>query len=201
MKPQVQPPVWLPVPRGQGLRFYQVTFPALGTQLDVFSGAFEYPFPWRFTVGPFDDRGFPKGEQGRREQSALDTIVEDAVIVDAVKVWWENMRHEPVEKFLWFEDLFLSSVEIFSIDVGNGDGGFIDVEDAGVADGDTMGVARQIADGVFGIDVGWLTLLDASPFTVIYAQRSRFEEDKTGSDPTIKTGTDAKSPVRQPHAA
>lgn len=66
------------------------------------------------------------------------------------------MCDELVEELIGFECLFLSSVGVFSIDVGDGDGGFVNVEDAGVTDSNAMGVARQIADGVFGIDVGWL---------------------------------------------
>ncbi|MDP6849212.1 MAG: hypothetical protein QGI24_10545, partial [Kiritimatiellia bacterium] len=88
--------------------------------------------------------------------SVLHAVIEDSVIADAVKVRREDVGHEPVEEFVGLESPLLSFAGVFSIDVGDGDGGFVNVEDAGVTDSNAMGVARQIADGVFGIDVGWL---------------------------------------------
>ena len=141
MKPQVQPPVWLPVPRGQGLRFYQVTFPALGTQLDVFSGAFEDPLSWRFVYRPVDNRSLAKGHEGNRYEPALHSIVEEAVIADSVKRRRKDVIHESPEELVGFESLFFAFTVILPVCVGNSDRRLIDVEDAGVTDGDAMGIA------------------------------------------------------------
>ena len=121
MKPEVKSPVWLPVPWGQDIYYCEMPFPTAGTQLDVFSGAFEYPFPWRFTVGPFDDRGFPKGEQGRREQSALETVVEETVVTDAVERWRQDVVQESPEKFLRLKSLWLLFSIVFAVDVRDGE--------------------------------------------------------------------------------
>ena len=71
-------------------------------------------------------------------------------MADALEAFGEGVEQETSQELVGGEGHLSGRVVVLSVDVSEGDLGLVEAQDAGVADGDAVGVAGEIVEGPLG---------------------------------------------------
>jgi len=86
----------------------------------------------------------------------LDGACQETEVTDLLKAFGKDMHQEPADELIMGDSHLFSGIAIPVVAIPEGNGMVRDLKDAGIRDGDTMGVATKVIDGIAEAVEGFL---------------------------------------------
>ena len=90
------------------------------------------------------------------ESLLLDRACQKSEVTDLLKAFGKDMHQEPADELIMGDSHLFSGIAIPVVAIPEGNGMVRDLKDAGIRDGDTMGVATKVIDGIAEAVEGFL---------------------------------------------